>query len=406
MSAKRILIFSLAYFPKHIGGAEVAIKEITDRIAPADTEFHMICLRFDATLPRVEQVGNVLVHRIGFTRPNPSMADLSVWPLHLNKYLYQFYATWVAHKLHTRYHYDGIWAMMAHSCGIPAALFKLLHPTVGYVQTLQEGDPPEHIERLMRPVQFLFRRAFTTPTVIQVISNYLGVWAHAMGATCPIELVPNGVDTEEFTATVSSDALTGTQKVLGKGNDDIFLVTTSRLVHKNAVDDVLRALVYLPEHVKFAVLGIGPDESALRELARTLNISDRVRFVGQVDHSRLVRYLKACDIFIRPSRSEGMGISFIEAMAAGLPVIATQEGGIADFLFDAHKNPDKPTTGWAVRKDTPHDIAAAVDDIRTNPDKVREIIKNARELARTKYDWNLIARDMQSRVFRHIPTTQ
>ena len=60
---KRVLIFSLAYFPKHVGGAEVSIKEITDRIS--DIEFHMVTNRFDSTLPRVEKIGNVLVHRIG-----------------------------------------------------------------------------------------------------------------------------------------------------------------------------------------------------------------------------------------------------------------------------------------------------------------------------------------------------
>jgi hypothetical protein len=133
---KKVLIFSLAYFPKHVGGAEVAIKEITDRIDPQDIEFHMVCLRFDSTLPAVEQVGNVLVHRIGFTTKNPSMGDLKKYPLALNKYLFQFLAAWKAARLHARYQYDGTWAMMAHSCGVPAAIFKLFYPQVPYILTL------------------------------------------------------------------------------------------------------------------------------------------------------------------------------------------------------------------------------------------------------------------------------
>jgi len=104
---KKILIFSLAYFPKHVGGAEVAIKEITDRVS--DIEFHMITLRFDTTLPKVERIGNVLVHRIGIAKKNPSMADLRKFPLHLNKGLYQFLAFFKAIELHARYSYDGIW---------------------------------------------------------------------------------------------------------------------------------------------------------------------------------------------------------------------------------------------------------------------------------------------------------
>ena len=63
---KKILIFSLAYYPNFVGGAEVAIKEITDRISPEDFEFHMITLRFDSRLPKTEKIGNIFVHRIGF----------------------------------------------------------------------------------------------------------------------------------------------------------------------------------------------------------------------------------------------------------------------------------------------------------------------------------------------------
>jgi len=63
---QKVLIFSLAYFPKHVGGAEVAIKEKTDRIT--DLEFHMVTLRYDSTLPKVEKVGNVLVHVSGSSK--------------------------------------------------------------------------------------------------------------------------------------------------------------------------------------------------------------------------------------------------------------------------------------------------------------------------------------------------
>ena len=62
---KKILTFSLSYYPRSVGGAEMAIK-ITDRLDESEIEFHMVTLRFDSALPRVEKVGNVLVQRIGF----------------------------------------------------------------------------------------------------------------------------------------------------------------------------------------------------------------------------------------------------------------------------------------------------------------------------------------------------
>lgn len=394
---KKVLIFSLAYFPKHVGGAEVAIKEITDRIN--DIEFHMVTNRFDSTLPRYEKVGNVHVHRIGVTRRDPEMADLRKWPLHLNKFLFQFLATWKAAQLYRKYRFDGIWAMMAHSCGVPAGLFKALHPRVRYLLTLQEGDPPKEIERTMRPLWPLFVRGFTKADMIQAISTFLSKWARHMGFDGPLEIIPNAVNTTHFSQEYNEDEINEVKKDIGKKERDVYVVTTSRLVKKNAIDDVIKALPKLSDNVKFLIFGTGPDENMLKRLAEEEGVKDRVIFWGQVEHSEMPKYLKACDVFVRPSRSEGMGNSFVEAFAAELPVIATQEGGIADFLFDEKRNPDKPTTGWAVDKDSPEQITRAVQDIIDNPEKAKKVKENAKKLAFEKYDWGIIAKDMREKMF-------
>jgi len=396
---KKILIFSLAYFPKHVGGAEVAIKEITDRISPQDYEFHLICNRFDSTLPKVEKIGNVTVHRIGITTKNPTMADLIKFPLHLNKVLFQFQAYVEANKLYKKHKLDGIWAMMAHATGVPAGKFKQAHPDVKYLLTLQEGDPPEYIENKMKVFGKAFDRAFTQADQIQVISTFLGKWAKQKGFPGEPVLVPNAVNVGHFSQTYSESELQAARQELGFTEKDILVTTTSRLVHKNAVDDVIRAMAKLPEKVKFVVFGTGPDGEILQSLATKLGVADRVLFYGQIEHSIMPKYLKACDMFIRPSRSEGMGNSFVEAMAAGLPVIATQEGGIADFLFDQNLNPEKPTTGWAVRKDNPKDVTSAITDIIENPTKVAKVRVTAKTMVTEKYDWNIIASNMKEKVF-------
>jgi glycosyltransferase involved in cell wall biosynthesis len=396
---KRILIFSLVYYPTHVGGAEIAIKEITDRIDPKDIEFDMVCLQFDNNLPKVEKVGNVTVNRIGFTKDAPTMVDLRKFPLHLNKLWFQFAAAWKAYKLNKKNNYDAVWAMMAHSTGVPAGLFKTFNSKVPYTLTLQEGDPINYIKRKMLPLYPLFKRGFTKADIIQPISTFLASWARDMGFKGRIQIIPNAVNTAHFSQEYSDKELNELKKKLGKKEDEKYIITTSRLVHKNAVDDVIVALTYLPENVKFLVLGVGPDEEKLKALAKEKGVENRVMFIGQVDHSVMPKYLKISDVFTRPSRSEGFGNSFIEAMAARIPVVATPAGGIVDFLFDPDKTPDKEPTGLLAEIDNPKDLAKQLERALSDEELLADIIPRAQKMAREKYDWNLIAHDMETKVF-------
>ena len=108
---KRILIFALSYYPKPVGGAEVAIREITNRMDTDEFEFHLITNQFDSLVPKTEQVDNVLVHRIGLTKKNAQEDEMRSFPLHFNKILYQFTAYRYARNLHKKYNYTGIWAL-------------------------------------------------------------------------------------------------------------------------------------------------------------------------------------------------------------------------------------------------------------------------------------------------------
>lgn len=368
---KRVLIFSLAYYP-HIGGAEVALKEITDRIQ--GVEFHMVTLNFGGEA-REEKIRNVFVHRVGRGSS------------YFQKILFIPRAAAAAARLYREQPFDAFWAMMSYML-FPIVLLRYRDLRCPYLLTLQEGDPWEHMfsRWFILPFKPLLRSGFKNASAVQTISTYLAHWAWRMGYRGEVAVIPNGVDIARF-------ANVGFRKPHMK--DSVTLITTSRLVHKNAIDDVIRALKLLPETVHFVIYGNGPEEAALKKLAEKSSVESRVAFKGYVDHSELPRVLGEVDIFIRPSRSEGMGNSFIEAMAAGLPVIATQEGGIADFLFDAKRNPNKETTGWAVDKDSPEQIAEAVKDIIVHPEQVACVTATAKRLVSEKYDWNLIASQMR-----------
>jgi glycosyltransferase involved in cell wall biosynthesis len=361
---KKILIFSIAYYPL-VGGAEVAIKEITERID--DIYFDMITLHLNKKSPKFEKIGKINVYRVGGT-----------------KLFFPIIACLKATCLHKKNNYNLIWSIMAASAGFAALFFKLTHPKIPYLLTLQEGDPIPEIKRKVMLVYRLFKRIFTKADFIQAISNYLANWAREMGAKCPIEVVPNGVDIKKF----SIFNFQFSKNDLNLNENDKIIITTSRLVKKNAVDDVIDAMQYLPENIKFLILGDGPLEKNLKFKIKNLKLDGRVIFLGHVNHEDLPHYLKISDVFVRPSLSEGMGNSFIEAMAAGLPVIATPVGGIPDFLRDRE-------TGLFCEVRNPKSIAEKVKIYLENNDLREKIITNARKLVNEKYDWNLIAGKMR-----------
>jgi UDP-glucose 4-epimerase len=382
---KRVLIFSLVYYPNFHGGAEPAIKEITDRIAPQDIEFHMVTGWWNSNLPRKERYGNILVHRIGFGLPDPKFTDYGYkFRLRMNKYLFQAYAGFKGLQLHARYRYDGVWSMMALSAGIPAVVFKLFSPRTSYILTLQEGTPIEQNNRVMRPAWPLFKRVFRQASIIHSISNYLNGWARMMGYEGEIVLVKNGANPNDLHGRYSEEEVDEIRQELGKKSGDIYLVNTSRLEYQKGFDITIRALEYLPSHVKLVAVGDGTDEPKLRNLVKQLGLRGRVIFTGRVDRSVVTLYRKACDIFVAPSRSEGLGLAFISALASRLPLITTGVGGIADYAFDNE-------TAWLIPPEDPKALADKVLEVIANPEKAKEISERARAMVELDYDWDKIA---------------
>jgi glycosyltransferase involved in cell wall biosynthesis len=385
---KKVLIFSTLYYPDFVGGAEVAIKEITDRIPFEEVNFDMVTLRISDNLHKVEQIGNIAVYRVGWTKSFGKGEVKIPWYININKYFFLITGLIKAYRLHKKKKYDCIWSMMASYNSFTAVLFKYLFPNVRFVLTLQEGDPIPYIKRRALPLYPLFRRIFTKADHIQTISQYLASWAKEMGAKCHISVIPNGVDIEKFSPHLSSDQILEIRKSLGFSKDDIILVTTSRLVLKNAVDDIIAALQYLETKYKLLILGKGVEEQNLKSLTRRLGLQDRVVFYGFIRHEDLPKYLCASHVFVRPSLSEGLGISFLEAMASRIPVVATPVGGIVDFIFDGE-------TGIFAEVRDPKSVADRIEKIMRLTEVKEKIVNSAYELVKEKYDWNQISSEIK-----------
>jgi phosphatidylinositol alpha-1,6-mannosyltransferase len=144
-------------------------------------------------------------------------------------------------------------------------------------------------------------------------------------------VIPNGVE-------LDSEA----QSELREYGGQRILVTVSRLVPRKGHDLVLRALPRVIERfpeVKYRIVGDGPERVRLERLAQQLRIGNCVEFLGRVTETEKHQILKACEVFIMPCREtetdfEGFGISLLEAMSYGKPVIAGRSGGIPDVITD------------------------------------------------------------------------
>jgi len=115
--------------------------------------------------------------------------------------------------------------------------------------------------------------------------------------------------------------------------DDVLLITVGRLVSRKAVDQLVDAVAELPDpRVKLVVVGSGPLEPALRDQAAVRGVADRVRFTGMIGDEDKTALLSLSDLYVSTSQHEGFGLVFLEAMAAGLPVVCYDRGGQVDFL--------------------------------------------------------------------------
>lgn len=134
------------------------------------------------------------------------------------------------------------------------------------------------------------------------------------GVRSPVTVIPNGIHLDEYaTNPVYSDDL------------KYDFVAISRLVHRKGIDRLLDSfaeVVTKCPDATLAIAGKGPKRDQYIEKCQLLNIEDNVEFLGYVEESTKAGLLKQSDVFVSPSRQEGFGIVVLEALAAGIPVVA------------------------------------------------------------------------------------
>ena len=154
-----------------------------------------------------------------------------------------------------------------------------------------------------------------------------------LGVTCHVEVVPNGVDVAQF----QRPAAPLSKRDLGLADDVIVAITVGRLGPEKNLAFLLRAFTRIAADVPdlhLVVVGGGPELESLQEMVRLQGLASRVRLIGWVPYEQIPNWLAMGDFFAFASVSESHPLAVLEALAAGLPVLAIPCPGVEDTIVD------------------------------------------------------------------------
>ncbi|MEK7516659.1 MAG: glycosyltransferase family 4 protein, partial [Patescibacteria group bacterium] len=356
---KTIVIFSAFYAP-FASGAERFVEEVGGRLSG---RFRVVIItsRLAARLPRRERQNGCELIRVGLGVPwdkflFPILAPLAAWRM----------APTLVH------------AVMESYAGIALLFFRLIAPRTPTILTLQSGDL-DAPERQRTIPQWLWRRIHTTPHRITAISNFLAARAKRLGVPSErVRVIPNGVDLQE-----AESVKRKAEVVPGR------IVCVGRLSWEKGQSFLIEAL---PDILKerpeahLVLVGDGAEREALKRLVAERGLRDKVRFTGTLPREEALRELSQASVAALPSLGEGLGIAAIEAQAVGVPIVASNVGGIPDMVTDEE-------TGLLVPPRDSAALASAILRLMRQPELPARLTAAAREQL-PRFDWDKIAQNV------------
>lgn len=203
-----------------------------------------------------------------------------------------------------------------------------------------------------------------TEKVLQSIKSY--------GVDMPTYVIPSGINLKPFSIeSVDKARIAEIKKDWNITSSDRVLLSIGRVAHEKSIDIIIRSMPQILKvnpNILFIVIGDGPAMEDLKNLASELNLGDRVRFPGFVPYTDVATYYHIGDAFISCSTSETQGLTYYEALAAGLPVIARYDDCIATILNDKENS--------RVFND-PNSLPSIIDEIFNHEDFYNKLASNA-----------------------------
>ena len=367
----RILILNSEYSPVG-GGAGNASANLARLLVEAGREVTVVTSRF-GSLPHREKSGNLTVVRIPAFRRKQDRSGA------LEQLIFMISASISTLSLVREFKPDAAIAFFGIPSGAVAFILKIFRG-IPYLVSLRGGDVPG-----FRPYDFNAYHRIIGPLLRVVWRNAFAIIANSRGlrelalrfdSRYEIQVIPNGVEL-------------GLYKSGAHENAAPRLFSAGRIVHQKGLDLGMRALAGLKDlDWEWHIAGDGPQLNFLKLLARELSIDDRVHFLGWMERKELIEQYRWADLFLFPSRHEGMPNAVLEAMASGLPVIASRIAGNEELVVDGE-------TGLLVASEDVNAFRSALRQLLTNAAQ-REAMGNAsRRRVEEKYSWSDVARQYE-----------
>lgn len=153
------------------------------------------------------------------------------------------------------------------------------------------------------------------------------------GIAQPIKVIPTGLRLKKFSDEISVNIINELKAKLGIPLKSRVLITVGRAAKEKNIDELIRYFKRLDiENTVFVIVGGGPYLDALKDLAYAENISDKMIFTGAVEPENIAAYYRLGDIFLSASQSETQGLTYIEALASGLPAVCRRDDCLNDVI--------------------------------------------------------------------------
>lgn len=372
----RIMILSWEYPPRTVGGLARHVHDLSCALASSGNEVHVItCPVTGRGVYNLER--GVHVHRIHSDRLTAE--NFMEWVRQLNDSMAD-----MADKLVNNFgNFD---LVHAHDWLVGTAAEKICNqhglPLIATIHATEHGRNRGLYTELQRHIHSLEYKLAQQATLVIGCSRYMGQEISRLfnQPSNKIKIIPNGVEPENITAGLENSP----SHIEDRDKNIVFI---GRLVPEKGVQILIEALPLIQQAAgpaRLIIAGKGPYKTELVNLAHRVGVAEQVDFIGFVDDQKRNRILNEAAVTVFPSLYEPFGIVALEAMAAGVPVVVSDTGGLHDVIehgVDGYRTPPGDT----------YMLANYIVELINNPELAKQFTQRARRNLFVKFNWEQIA---------------